>query len=270
MLGFELAEESQAVHAGPPVIGNHQIKVPALGHSQCLFARPGFKCLNGTLPFEYRLHHFPEHSLVINQQDHLALAALRRPGAIRDEPLLRLAAAELDRVHARQSAHTAPVVQAPRPLCLRPAGVVKSMRAHEIVEILIESDGPVIEASVHLPRRGRKWIAADRDETGRQVWRSTGLRDRQVALTLAKGWEAEARRKKAAQPALPPKPTIRVRVGSAEREMGHLEALLAGHPELMSEFGPQREACRKAVAVAEAEVAKFLAPVRKQRKGGQR
>lgn len=101
------------------------------------------------------------------------------------------------------------------------------MSAQEIVEILIESDGPVniealIEASVHLPRRGSRWVAAFRDETGRQVWRSTGLPDRESALTLATGWEAEAQRKRAVQPALPPKPTIRVRPGSAERKLGLL------------------------------------------------
>jgi hypothetical protein len=77
------------------------------------------------------------------------------------------------------------------------------MKAQEIVKILIESRWPVIEASVHLPRRGSRRVATFRDETGRQVWRSTGLHDRASALTLAVEWEAEARRKKAAQPALP-------------------------------------------------------------------
>ena len=101
------------------------------------------------------------------------------------------------------------------------------MEPHNIVEILIESDGPVsarrlIEVSVHLPNRGTKWVAAFRDETGRQVWRTTGLRDREPALALAKEWEADVKRKRAAQGAVPPRLTIRVRPGSAEKERGCL------------------------------------------------
>ena len=97
----------------------------------------------------------------------------------------------------------------------------------EIVEILIETDGPVsarrlVEVSLHLPRRGTKWVAAFRDANGRQVWRTTGLREREPALVLARRWEAEAKRRRAAQPAAPPKLTIRVRPGSAEKELGCL------------------------------------------------
>ena len=96
-----------------------------------------------------------------------------------------------------------------------------------IVEILIESDGQVcarnlVEASVHLPHRGRRWVATFRDGTGRQVWRSTGLRDRKPALTQAQEWENEAKSQRAAQGRLPRKPTIRVRPGSGERELGLL------------------------------------------------
>jgi hypothetical protein len=99
------------------------------------------------------------------------------------------------------------------------------MGPHDIVEILIRADGPVcarrlVEVSVHLPRRGTRWIAAFRDETGRQVWRTTGLRDSEPALALGKRWEADAKRKRATQGAAPRKPTIRVRPGSAERELG--------------------------------------------------
>jgi len=53
---------------------------------------------------------------------------------------------------------------------------------------------------------------------GRQVWKSTGLRDRNAALAIARQWDEEARRKRAAQGAVPTKPTIRV--GSAEKELG--------------------------------------------------
>jgi DNA-binding CsgD family transcriptional regulator len=97
----------------------------------------------------------------------------------------------------------------------------------EIVKILIETDGPVsarrlVEVSLHLPRRGTKWVAAFRDANGRQVWRTTGLREREPALALARRWEAEAKRRRAAQPAAPPKLTMRVRPGSAERQEGCL------------------------------------------------
>jgi hypothetical protein len=97
----------------------------------------------------------------------------------------------------------------------------------EIVEMLIETDGPVdarslVEVSVHLPSRGSRWVASFRDETGRQVWKTTGLRDREPALALSRRWEAEAKRKRAAQGAAPRKLTIRVRPGSAERQQGCL------------------------------------------------
>jgi hypothetical protein len=95
------------------------------------------------------------------------------------------------------------------------------------VEILIRTKWPVsarrlIEASVHLPRRGTRWIAAFRDEAGRPVWRTTGLRHKRKALALAKEWETEATRRRMAQNAPPRKPTIRVRAGGAEQAVGLL------------------------------------------------
>jgi hypothetical protein len=100
-----------------------------------------------------------------------------------------------------------------------------SVGPKEIVEILIETVGPVcarhlVEVSVHLPRRGSRWVASFRDETGRQVWRTTGLRDREPALVLARRWEGEAKRRQAAQPAAPTRLTIRVRPGSVEKGLG--------------------------------------------------
>ena len=100
----------------------------------------------------------------------------------------------------------------------------------DIVRILVENDDPppawklieLLEASVHRPRRGTIFIASYRDETGKQVWRSTGQRDRAAAQAIANRWEAEARRKRAAQAPRPAKPTIRVRPGSAERALGLL------------------------------------------------
>jgi hypothetical protein len=101
------------------------------------------------------------------------------------------------------------------------------MRPNELIEILIQADGPVcvrslIESSVHLPNRSSRWVAAYRDENGQPVWRATGARDKKTAMAKARQWEEEARRKREAQPAVPRKPTIRVRPGSAERELGFL------------------------------------------------
>ncbi len=101
------------------------------------------------------------------------------------------------------------------------------MGPHEIIEMLLKAGGVVrarwlIEASVHLPRRGTRWIASFRNEEGRQVWRSTGIQSRRKALAIAQQWEEEARRKRAAQGVPPRKPTIRVRPGSGERELGLL------------------------------------------------
>ena len=102
-----------------------------------------------------------------------------------------------------------------------------AMDPHEIVRILIETGSPVsarrlVEVSIHRPRRGTRWVAAFRDATGRQIWRSTGLRERESALAVAKEWEADAKRKRAAQGAVPPRLTIRVRSGSPEKERGCL------------------------------------------------
>jgi hypothetical protein len=91
----------------------------------------------------------------------------------------------------------------------------------------MSTDGPVcvrslLDASVHLPRRSSRWVAAFRDETGRQVWRTTGLREKGAALALAQEWEATAKRKREAHGALPGQPVVRVRPGSAERQLGLL------------------------------------------------
>ena len=101
------------------------------------------------------------------------------------------------------------------------------MTVQQLINILIETDMPLsvsslIEASVNLPPRGHRWVATFRDETGQQVWRTTRLTNRQAAMALAQEWEAQARRKRAAQGPLPKKPTLRVRPGSAERELGCL------------------------------------------------
>lgn len=78
----------------------------------------------------------------------------------------------------------------------------------------------LIEASVHLPRRGRLWVASFRDETGRQRWKSTGLTDKSAALILAKEWEAAARRQRGFARHTPQKALIRVLGGSAKADRG--------------------------------------------------
>ena len=107
------------------------------------------------------------------------------------------------------------------------SSVVRRMRASEIIEAVLRADEPVraralVDASVHLPRRGSKWIAAFRDEVGRQTWRSTGLRDREAALAIAQDWEQQAKRKRLAQGAVAAKPSMRVRPGSGEETLGLL------------------------------------------------
>src|SRR5260370_37463343 len=52
---------------------------------------------------------------------------------------------------------------------------------------------PLHEASVHRPARSRVWVATFTGPAGRQLWRRTGLTDRQPALLLAKRWDAAAR-----------------------------------------------------------------------------
>jgi hypothetical protein len=102
------------------------------------------------------------------------------------------------------------------------------MTAERVVELLLDLDSfachetLVHEASVHLPRRGKVWVATFTGEAGEQVWKSTGQRDRAAALRLAKEWEREARAKRAAAGPPPRKWTVRVRPGSPERQGGLL------------------------------------------------
>src|SRR5437867_10512619 len=95
-----------------------------------------------------------------------------------------------------------------------------SMTAEMIVECLL--DPLLVEATVRRPPRSRIWVAVfTGPQSGTQVWRSTGLRDRDAALALAREWEAEARQQRAMSGA-PRKPTMRVRRGSGEAAAGLL------------------------------------------------
>lgn len=92
------------------------------------------------------------------------------------------------------------------------------MAAIEIVEILLStlnapSAKALIEASVHLPKRGRRWVATYRDGSGQQHWKSTGQTDRAAALIVAQELEREARRAHAQQ-------GVPIRPGSQRSNVG--------------------------------------------------
>jgi hypothetical protein len=70
------------------------------------------------------------------------------------------------------------------------------MDAQRIAECLLDADrlacleALIHQASIHLPRRGRIWVAAFRDEHGNPVWKATGLTDREAAQAMADAWLA--------------------------------------------------------------------------------
>jgi len=98
---------------------------------------------------------------------------------------------------------------------------LSNLTADRIVELLLDPE--LIEATVRRPPRSRIWVAVfTGKEPGKQVWRTTSLTDRDAALALARQWEAEARRERAASGPLTRKPTIRVRRGSGEAAVGLL------------------------------------------------
>lgn len=78
------------------------------------------------------------------------------------------------------------------------------MVAMHLIEVLLKADAILrarylLEASVHLPRRGTRWMATFRDETGSQVWKATGLTDRNAVQAIADELEAQVKRKRAAR-----------------------------------------------------------------------
>ncbi len=103
------------------------------------------------------------------------------------------------------------------------------MSATQIVEYLLDDIVPaqLAEATVRRPPRSRVWVAVFTGaEPGKQVFKSTGLTNRVQALLLARKWEAEARRQRAAWRG-PRKPTIRVKrsdpsSGFSQREVALL------------------------------------------------
>src|SRR5438552_14677522 len=98
---------------------------------------------------------------------------------------------------------------------------MSNLTAGRIVELLL--DPLLFEATVRRPPRSRRWVAVfTGPEPGKQVWRTTGLTNRDAAMALARKWEAEARRDRATSGVLTRKPTIRVRPGSGEADVGML------------------------------------------------
>jgi len=91
------------------------------------------------------------------------------------------------------------------------------MDAQTVVARLLDHNPPILaEASVHLPRRGTKWVALFTGPLpGKQIWRSTGLTDRAAALALARKWELEARQKRLAQGTRQRPASVRVRRSSS-------------------------------------------------------
>lgn len=94
---------------------------------------------------------------------------------------------------------------------------LRGMSVAIVVEILLSSQNvpkarALIEASVHLPKRGTRWIGTYRDGSGRQLWKSTGQTDKRAALIVAQKLEREARQAWAEQAVLE-KPVIRARPG---------------------------------------------------------
>jgi hypothetical protein len=129
--------------------------------------------------------------------------------------------------------------------------VVTDMTIQKLIQILLESDLPLsaqglIEASVHLPKRGSIFMAAFRDEFGRQVQQSTHERDRAAAQAVADKLEADAREKRLATPAVKPgKPRVRVQCRSAERLLG-----VFSHAEIAALMGLSERTIRKIEAEA--------------------
>ena len=94
--------------------------------------------------------------------------------------------------------------------------------AQQIVEILLAGEPRLVEATVHLPKRGTVWVAAFTGPAGRQMWRTTGLTDRNQALLVARKWEADAREERARLGRTPRTPVWRVRRPTSETPTGPL------------------------------------------------
>src|SRR5262252_5837438 len=90
-----------------------------------------------------------------------------------------------------------------------------SQTSRRIINILLGEEplsvAGICEASVHLPRRGRIWQASFTGPNGGQVWKSTGLINREQALLVARRWEKDARIQRERLGLMPRLPFLRVR-----------------------------------------------------------
>src|SRR4051794_32889960 len=92
------------------------------------------------------------------------------------------------------------------------AAVARSIVASLLEDRSITGAVELSEASVHLPARGRNWIAAFTGPVpGQQIWRSTKLTNKAAALALAQRWEEQARQARASQQPTSAPPRMRVR-----------------------------------------------------------
>ena len=102
-----------------------------------------------------------------------------------------------------------------------PADSAARRAAMALVDLLLDEESVVkthvCEATVHVPHSGRIWNAVFTGPNGGQVWKSTGMTDKEQALLLAKRWEVEAREERAKLGRLVRKPTWRVRNRSPRR-----------------------------------------------------
>jgi hypothetical protein len=104
----------------------------------------------------------------------------------------------------------------------------RPMTPQQLVKLMLASDNAVstaslmAEASVHLPRRGTRWIASFRNEFGRQQTKTTSRTEYLEALAIARQWEAEARKRRTPQSNPPKGASFRVAPGSSERDLGCL------------------------------------------------
>lgn len=103
---------------------------------------------------------------------------------------------------------------------------VLTSNAGHIVNMLLAQQpvlrSPVAEASVHRGTRSRIWNAVFTGAAGGQVWKSTGLTDRDQALLVARKWEAEARAERAKLGRTARKPILRVRPSEPGTRVGGL------------------------------------------------
>ena len=74
------------------------------------------------------------------------------------------------------------------------------MKRGQFIRWLLEEDRrarELREASIHLPRRGRRYVASYRGPSGEQCWQSTGTKDPTAAMIIAQELEAAARAERA-------------------------------------------------------------------------